>query len=54
MSKPILGPEVYSVVNAALEVLSKLGHGFHKNRMKMLWWLSWVCEAWLLCNRVST
>ena len=30
MSKLILGAEVYSVVNAALEVLSKLGHGFHE------------------------
>jgi GxxExxY protein len=30
MSKLILGAEVYSVVNAALEVLNKLGHGFHE------------------------
>jgi GxxExxY protein len=30
MSKLILGTEVYSVVNAALEVLNKLGHGFHE------------------------
>src|SRR5258708_11894585 len=30
MSKLILGAEVYSVVNAAWEVLSKLGHGFHE------------------------
>jgi len=30
MSKLILGAEVYSVINAALEVLKKLGHGFHE------------------------
>jgi GxxExxY protein len=30
MSKLILGTKVYSVVNAALEVLNKLGHGFHE------------------------
>jgi GxxExxY protein len=30
MSKLILATEVYSVVNAALEVLKKLGHGFHE------------------------
>ncbi len=30
MSKLILGAEVYSVVNAALEVLKKHGHGFHE------------------------
>jgi GxxExxY protein len=30
MSKLIFGTEVYSVVNAALEVLNKLGHGFHE------------------------
>jgi GxxExxY protein len=30
MNKLILGAQVYSVVNAALEVLNKLGHGFHE------------------------
>jgi GxxExxY protein len=30
LSKLILATEVYSVVNAALEVLKKLGHGFHE------------------------
>ena len=30
MSKLILGAEVYSMVNAALEVLKKLGHRFHE------------------------
>jgi hypothetical protein len=30
VSKLIPGAEVYSVVNAALEVLKKLGHGFHE------------------------
>jgi GxxExxY protein len=30
MSNLVLGTEVYSVVSAALEVLKKLGHGFHE------------------------
>jgi GxxExxY protein len=30
MSNLILGTEVYTLVNAALEVLKKLGHGFHE------------------------
>jgi GxxExxY protein len=30
MSDLVLGTEVYSVVSAALEVLKKLGHGFHE------------------------
>jgi hypothetical protein len=30
MSNLVLGTEVYSVVNAALEVLKKLGQGFHE------------------------
>jgi GxxExxY protein len=30
MSNFVLGAEVYSVVGAALEVLKRLGHGFHE------------------------
>jgi GxxExxY protein len=30
MKELILGAQVYSVVNAALEVLNKLGHGLHE------------------------
>ena len=50
-NKLILKAEVYAVVNAALEVLKELGHGFHEKPYENVWPLSSIYAEYLASNK---